>query len=253
MVKLADYESPPLIEVVFGVGFNAVDDLTGAHVGQYWTKIRNRFPTVKEAPPLSSDQIPYVTELPPRRRTWFVSEDETLLVQIQDDRFLLNWRTKPDANYPRFDSVRLQFEQELADFLSYLTSERLGAVVPTTYELTYVNHIVANDVDADFDELAKPLRYVPWQTTKSGFLPLPTNAMWRLVFPLPDSAGQLNVIVQQTKLIEGNLPLLKMVLTARGMGGKEQQAWFDLAHEWIVRGFEELTTEKAQQEVWRKQ
>ena len=28
--------------------------------------------------------------------------------------------------------------------------------------------------------------------------------------------------------------------------------WFDLAHEWIVRGFADLTTEKIQQNIWRR-
>ena len=44
--------------------------------------------------------------------------------------------------------------------------------------------------------------------------------------------------------------------TARGQtvdkGKKQMWNWFDLAHEWIVRGFADLTTEKIQQNIWRR-
>ena len=41
-------------------------------------------------------------------------------------------------------------------------------------------------------------------------------------------------------------------LTTRGISNEGIQEWFDMAHEWIVRGFEDLTTSEIQEKVWKK-
>jgi uncharacterized protein (TIGR04255 family) len=47
--------------------------------------------------------------------------------------------------------------------------------------------------------------------------------------------------------------VLQFTLTARGapQGGSDEQilAWFDMAHEWVVRAFRELTTPRMH-ELW---
>jgi uncharacterized protein (TIGR04255 family) len=49
--------------------------------------------------------------------------------------------------------------------------------------------------------------------------------------------------------------ILSLTLTARGAPAgtstDEIMAWFDLAHQWIVKGFDELTGPKMH-EIWKK-
>jgi hypothetical protein len=46
-------------------------------------------------------------------------------------------------------------------------------------------------------------------------------------------------------------------MIARGLGESKDRRgireWFDTAHEWIVRGFADLTTDRIQTKVWRKE
>jgi len=46
-------------------------------------------------------------------------------------------------------------------------------------------------------------------------------------------------------------------LTAKGLGEEKTneaiRSWFDLAHEWIVRGFTELTEEEVQKTIWKRE
>jgi hypothetical protein len=50
--------------------------------------------------------------------------------------------------------------------------------------------------------------------------------------------------------------VLLLDLTVRGIGRDKSPGgmtdWFDLAREWIVRGFTDLTGEDVQKNIWRK-
>jgi hypothetical protein len=51
-------------------------------------------------------------------------------------------------------------------------------------------------------------------------------------------------------------PLLVAELTVRGIGPDRSVegmwSWFDLAREWIVRGFADVTGPDVQQNIWRR-
>ena len=74
-------------------------------------------------------------------RLWFLNDDQTELLQLQNDRFGRNWRKMPpvDKPYPRFETMIAQFERELHMLSAFCVSNRIGKVVPTQCELSYVN------------------------------------------------------------------------------------------------------------------
>lgn len=88
-------------------------------------------------------------------------------------------------------------------------------------------------------------------------MPNPANVAWQVRFELPEGKGWLNVKLNQaTRKIDG-VPSLILELTARGFGtektAKAMRNWFDFAHEWIVRGFTELTAKEIQETFWKRE
>lgn len=163
---------PPLDELVIGVQFR--DDVTDDAIAlaEYWPKIRNSFPALQKQPPLppaseafeSSGEAEPAIELlmaPPAPRYWFVSEDENRLVQLQPNRFFLNWRKRqPEDEYPRYDVLREEFRAHLGDLLDALPEDRRPTAIPTWCELTYINHVDAAAKRKGHRPLADILRLV---------------------------------------------------------------------------------------------
>lgn len=68
-------------------------------------------------------------------RWWFISEDDSHLVQIQHDRLVLNWRqTHKQPGYPRHHSLLPTFFEVLA-----IVDTTLGRITPTSLETDYYN------------------------------------------------------------------------------------------------------------------
>ena len=94
-----------------------------------------------------------------------------------------------------------------------------------------------------------------WVEIEDRFLPKPKKVAWNKEFPFPEKMGNLVVSLKQAIRTEGKVPLLVLELKTRGIdeSGKIEgiRKWFDLAHEWIVRGFTDLTTPEIQK-IWER-
>lgn len=261
---LPSYERPPVIEVVCGVQFEPLEILM-THLGLLWQQFPD-YPSVTEVAPL----IPVIekfgeeqalrlrmTDVPPMARTWFVHRDETGIVQVQKDRFLHNWKkVRESDDYPRFTTVIGLFRDRLATFEGFLRSVDLGDLRPTQYELTYVNHIPQGqgwETMADFGALVPGLAT---SRSKTGFLPDMESCNLRAAYLLPERHGRLHATIRTATAVEDKKPVVVLELTARGFPGTADRdgmwRWFDLAHEWIVRGFSDLTSPEVQKAQWRR-
>src|SRR5262245_41023644 len=90
---LPDYATPPVDEVVVGVQFQRMP-ITGAHIGLFWSFVRNDFPKIEEQPPLEPRVenltpaavpqafLPFVFR-PLGMRYWFSTQDDVELLQLQ--------------------------------------------------------------------------------------------------------------------------------------------------------------------------
>jgi uncharacterized protein (TIGR04255 family) len=191
----------------------------------------------------------------PLPRVWFVDSGDNAIVQVQRDRFLHNWKkVRDDDEYPRYSRVIQQFRGQLAIFESFIAELGLGTLQATQYEMTYVNHVVPNDADV----VAKIGALFPdfsWRNA-NRFLPLPEAVNWRTSFLLPEHNGRLHAALKTAKRVRDGMPILMLEMTARGMPASPDREvmwnWFDLAHEWIVRGFGDLTSDEAQFALWEK-
>jgi len=269
------YTNPPVGEVALAVYFSPPLELRSVHFGQLWERWRDRYPrsadqaplppvsTVEFGPGPTGMQVQLIAGTP-GSRVWYLSEDESHVLQVQRDRLVLNWRqVAPEQEYPRYDTLRPEFEDALGKLLVFAAEEGLGNAVIRQAEVTYVNPIAISSVTGA-DGVAGLL--APWRGTYSDdFLPAPEDMQLLLRHRIhgenDEPIGRLFVDLR-TALHQPsgaaaepeNVYLLR--LFARGgplAGGVEDaMAFLDVGHEWVVRGFTSVTT-TSMQSKWGKE
>ena len=183
---------------------------------------------------------------PPMPRVWFLSEANTELVQIQNDRFIHNWRkADTDAPYPRYENVRAAFLSEARTLAQFLVEEHLGELSINQCEITYVNHIDYGPAEGDPGETNR--LFANWRSLRSSaFLPTPEDMQLRWRFRMPDETGRLHVMAHPAWHSNGQR-IWTMNLMARGRplgeGIEGAFRFFDEGRKWIVRGFTDLTSD----------
>jgi len=253
--KPVKFDNPPVTEVACSVLFSLPQPLKSTFVGLYWQAIRRDFPKIDEAPPVPpafESPIPghfsasfQFGNLPAMRRHWFSNADATRLIQVQEDRFIFNWKKAPsDLAYPSYEVVMKEFEDHFAQFTQFLKSENLGTPTPRQYELVYTNFVTPQN---GLDEVSKTgllVDHIP-DSSRERFLPQAEMFNWVTSYPLPDNWGRLH-IQGQTAIAPPALNLIiRLDLIARGIPPNQpevsRRAWFDLAHEYITHGFADST------------
>lgn len=250
---LPSYDAPPVIEFVAGVQFEELTGWLTTHFGRFWAEVAADYPKTDDQPPiLDVDAVELTLRLPPSRRVFLISADDNYLVQLQSNRFHCNWRRVREADvYPRFDRLFARFQDMWQKFLDFAKRTGLAAVVPRKYELTYVNHIEVLDKDfASFVE--QSIKIFNWSAVKPQFLPAPSSLGLNCRFDFQEK-GTLSASLAHARRPEGNESLV-LNITASGPAslGYSMVEWFQGAPEWIVRGFTDLTTERAHRRWGRK-
>ncbi|MCH8021681.1 TIGR04255 family protein [candidate division KSB1 bacterium] len=250
--KLPSYKNPPVNEVVCGMRIRPADKLLIPHIGLLWDKFRADYPMLQHARTIATTKgeivVDKVTNLP-IPRVWFINASDDQLVQFQNDRFYFNWR-KRKSDYPRYDHVISNFETVLNAVKDLFNDFDLGGPEPIEYELTYINHIPQGIGWKTIDDLTEIFSDFIWNKTTARFLPNPEEISWVTKFSFPEQKSHLIISLKQAIRTEDEVPVLIFELKANGIDRDNNvRNWFDLAHEWIVRGFTDLTTEKMHK-IW---
>jgi len=150
------FASPPVNEVYLGVQFPGPVADEATTLADFWPRVREDYPTLERQAPIAPavedfsvppapPTVPFQVEVshqPFPQRYWFVSLDGNELIQVQPDRFMLNWRQVQESDeYPRYQTLRPEFERRYETFLEALPEESRTAAVPEWCEVTYINHI----------------------------------------------------------------------------------------------------------------
>jgi uncharacterized protein (TIGR04255 family) len=249
---LPDYDKPPLEEIAVGVHFEPLSSWQTRHVGQFWGEVSKDYPSTEDQPPIFDiERGPRfeILQLPPLRRTYLVSRDQTFVIQLQESRFLVNWRKRqPSDIYPRFSSVCKKFVGHWGQFSDFVARENIGSLKPARYELTYVNHIEPSDYPVS-SIVERYVKMFDWSILKAQFLPPPTgiNVVW--TFAMPEQLGLAQANLSQGVRADGRAVLV-LVLSCTGAASQKISLndWFAAAHKWLSQGFKELTTETAHRE-----
>lgn len=260
------FARPPLVELALAVQFEPLDKLQGPELGLWWAQIRDRFPIVERYAPRPTAQelfgesvvAPQVrfalSDAPPLPLYWFLSEDKTELIQLQQDRFVANWRKGgADQEYPRYSHVRRRFEEEFTSLMGFIESEGIGHVNPNQCEITYVNHMIAGDGWEDFSQMDRVFTVWAPHYNEPFTLPL-EDARFTARYGFTDvqgaALGRLYVAVEPAYRIEDRKPMIVMTLTARGRPDGPAidgvMSFIDRGHDAALLGFKAVTTTEMQ-------
>jgi uncharacterized protein (TIGR04255 family) len=192
-------------------------------------------------------------------RAWFISGDDTMLVQLQSDRLLLNWRKgEQGAEYPHFAQVTAEFQRVYRDFEAFVKTFGLGNILPSQCEMTYVSHLYPEEPEG---ELPHPARFFRlWSDSQGPEFPLPLddlsfNARYLLRREDGQPFGRLSAGLSTLPTPNGSGRMFQIDLTARGepaYGGLEGVVHFhEMAHEQLVQCFTGITRPEAHQ-IWER-
>ncbi len=273
MSKLPSFAAPPVVEVALGVQFEPLERLRSLDMLSLRDSYKGKFPKVQEHPPLPSVIEDFgpprafrlearleMTDLPPVPRYWFLTETESELIQIQQDRFVHNWRKIGTGDdYPRYERIAATFQDEFLQFHEFVDRGEFGPLVPSQCEVTYINHIESGVGWDRLGELGEILTV--WRSQYSDpFLSEAENVVlsWSHVIPSESGApaGRLRIMAEPAQRISDGQPAYRLTLTARGHPfGNDMtgiRSFLDLGREWVVRGFASITTPKMHQ-IWERQ
>lgn len=259
---LPSFRSPPAVEVVVGVEFLPLPGLGPIKLVGLHSLWADRFPKLREqqalpptAPPASGTQGFFQFHInlgAPALRLWMLNESEDELLQVQNDRLVLNWRRTlgDDRTYPRYDYLRGVYQRVYADFQEQVAHLNVGTFRPHTAVVSYMNRFELGageelkDVIAPLNQSWKLLGNVTPEITMN--IPVTSG----------DSAdalsGQLTAkaSIDQMDRKYGYLEVITRIGVGEPSG--DVLACLDLAHWSCVDGFDRLTTEKMHQR-WGKE
>lgn len=255
--ELPSYKKPPVNEVVCGMRFQTPDNLKIPHIGLLWDRFRDKYPHIQHAPPIT-EMGNLLIDVDgggiPLPRVWFLNQADDQLIQFQFDRFYFNWRSRQSA-YPRYDHIIEQFKNIFDITHEFFKEFNLGALTPLEYELSYVNHIVKGEGWDNIEDVLKIFTDFTWQQRRDRFLPNPLKVSWFTEFPIAENNGRLIITLKQATRREDDKSLFVLELKAKADVSSsitDFYKWYDIAHQWIVRGFTDITT-KGIQNYWGRE
>ncbi|QLC25668.1 TIGR04255 family protein [Parasphingopyxis algicola] len=264
---LPEYESPPVVETSIGVQFEGLEGFQSLHAASFWERIRDKYVRLEERPPLDPAFETFgprsaplgVPELqmiqaPIQPRFFFISEDDSELVQLQKDRLFFNWRKRPGAEeYPRYVHVREKIESLFQMLRDWSRDEGLGKPRPTQCEAIYVNIIPLVDSAGE----ACGLSYVfPWLV---GMMGTTEDGVFKFRRVLQNQSGipvaRLHVSLEYGTEEESRRSA-RLNLHVRGHPAEQtfnkSLEMIDAEREIIVRTFTEITSKEAHM-MWERQ
>ncbi|MFO0677070.1 MAG: TIGR04255 family protein [Polyangiaceae bacterium] len=140
--QFPELRRPPIVEVVCGVVFEPVLDLDALMLGVYWDRRRDDFPK-RQLHPALSDEAGFAIGIMPMR-AFLISGDDQFILQLQHDRFFMNWRAS-GQDYPRFSEqhgeggLLTRMEGELEKFRSFVREKCGSELVPRRIELSKID------------------------------------------------------------------------------------------------------------------
>ena len=146
-----------MAEVAVAIHFEDVPERSTGLFGAFWyLYLRDRYPVVADQPIAPSqldgfdgddgfgpESAPGIVFSPasPGSRMWFLTQDQTIIVQLQRDRIVLNWRKLSDDVYPEFPKLRGELDRILELLEAYGSEFQLWPLRARQTEVTYINQV----------------------------------------------------------------------------------------------------------------
>jgi len=260
--ELPEFENPPVAEVAISIEFAPLENWRASDPVKFWSGLRDEYPHFDIQPPVISfpEDLTGPNWGPTRmsvqqvqaanQRYWFGTEPTSWLIQVQTDRFIINWRKAPGAEtYPRYiASVRPRLVREWERFCAYVRQNENGELRVKRCEVSYVNDIPKDEC---------------WRTLREGMLlfsPFAGEMPFRFLpqfetlnlqgsFLFTDQPGRLHFSIGHALRQTDAKEVLQLNLVARSdpesSEDEDVMACIDRCRSWIVQGFTDLTSTHA--------
>lgn len=270
---LPEYDEPPVVETVLGAQFARLSSFTAVHAGWFlksqldasWTKtqevprIQDVFERFGSARIWLQNEIRLIQPGSQSSRLQIVRDDEERMLQLQDSRFIQNWKKGPGgAGYPSYRKLLPEFKDYFSRFDAFALAEKLGSLQVNQWEITYVNLLPRGGLWNSPQDLPK---IFPWFAMPVAGLDavkeLDAFGSGEWSFELADQVGRLYVSMAQVRIgspVDGP-ETLNLQLTARGPTqpdkGVDLFRGLDIGHGAIVRAFTAMTSAYAHK-IWKR-
>ena len=265
--QLPKFDSPPVVETVLSVQFAPLQKFTDAHAGWFWKNYLDKeWHNVQVAPKIDDQFERFGDEMrwgqtgafritgPGPERLQIIRSDEERMIQIQDTRFIYNWK-KQEGSYPSYDELLPEFQRTFSQFEKFAEEAGFGSLLPNQWEVTYVNHILKGDLWQSFKDWPNIFPSLPLPSLNTSSLsPEDFRGEWRSI--IKGSLGRLYTTLSRGKVGSDKGPeIIQLQFTARGPVNPEipsdLQSGFRLGHESIVLSFTEMTSDAAHKH-WKR-
>ncbi len=254
---LPDYDRPPAQETWMSFRFSPLEWQI-PYFGAFWNEIRSEYPTFEVHPPLGEFRVEFdstgadaIVTLPVR--CWFLSNENNRLLQVQNNRFFQNWRRpSPEAEYLHYSDLRPRFAEEWQRFCDFANRHGLGSPNVLQGEVSYINHLERGLGWNNYSELDV---IFPSAGNLRGrrFTGAPETTSVTASYVMPSHDGRLRVVISPAVRQSDGKEIIQFSVTASGRpaanGTAELFACLDQCHDWVIEGFDDLTSDKMH-EIW---
>lgn len=267
------FDQPPIIELVLGVQFNPLLEMSAGHYGLYWQSIgRHEWPFASDEPKLDPqfELFDAPARLAPKQvqlrfqqgfrsgRFTLQNESRDCMVQLQDTRFISNWRralSDGPAKYPSYTKLIADFDRKLEHFDKFVADNKLGSLEPNQWEITYVDAFPQGELwqtPADWHKVLPGL-FGQLSPVEDDRLNLELRAAnWSL--EIKPQIGRLHISAQVGFIGEQRQCALLLTMTARGPIAnsclKSVREGLDVGHKIAFKHFLKMVDPQVQ-DSWR--
>jgi len=231
----------PLVEMYVGAQFKNDNNLSLATIFNFYNEIKAEFPIIQEHP-ITPNIIEY-TDKPSEAiflngfhsRKFFMSQDESKIVQMQINKININWRKiEKNLEYPRFSNVFSEFKALLG------TIDRVNKleIAKNQFEIGYVNHIPLSEFQNNPSLIISTIQ----QTENLS------NIDFKFSIPVRDLGGNATIVVQKGYKNNSEENLILQISLRGYLERKSIDAWFNESHKIILELFKQTVTTKARQQ-----
>lgn len=263
------YDNNPVIERVIGIQFRRIKEFATWHIGELRQLLKSDYPRIRELEPLDPSfeifgapqpsapviRLERVTVFQPR--IWFISEDDTEVVQFQSDRLVFNWRKRPvNAEYPRYPILRTKFAEVYRKVSLALSEFKLPPIHTNQCEITYINHLHDSEPDNWWTSPEKAVNF--FKEISNIPNATPEDARFQIRYTLPTGAGAPHarlIVTGEPQLSMQGAKLYSLNLSVKGSPKTAEldsvMDFLNMGHEQIVCTFDKIATPHAQK-LWGK-
>lgn len=254
MKKSPNFSNPPVDEVAMGFSFQPSAHIELLDVSNLWEEFQKKgFDDVQTHAPIASKgsrvfqnfnlQLKSKPDFP---RFWFIKKTKEYIVQVQEDKFLINWRftDEPTKRYIGFEKIEKNFWIYAELFAAWFEEKSGEKLKIKNLELSYYNTIEVGP-----KSLVGMFKDFQW-STKSILSNAVKQMFFEVTLPVEKIDAEMYILGHTGKKrdAEGDIFRLELAVTgkidAQGLNKKLMKPWYNLSHDKIVHGFVELTTPK---------